>query len=369
MTRRNLPGHSGRVNQCAISGDGGTVASVSSDGSLRLCSTPGASASQVERAATVFTGSAALSLSWETRGDRLLLFGTAACGIKIWNADAKKMALEMVSPANVPHVTRVAMSPDGSSLMACCNGTGHVTSVLQAYSLRGGKPMQTMVLPEGVHITDARYNHNGTLLATAARDGYVRLFDVRDGGVIMQWHAAGVGEGPRGGGGEVPLSIRFGADETSLISCYWEAVDEWSAHMAGRRLARYPLGGPACAAPPAAASADGAADPWLLDAAVDIALSPSGRYVAAANGLPFASIVPLDRGAGGPTAAAWEDGAAPTPAWQALGDLPAGVSSLDWARAVEPSGRVARPPAAPAAMLLTGSADGGLCLHMLADAA
>ena len=77
LGRRSLPGHSGRVNQCCVSGDGATVATVSSDASLRLCALPGASAAQADRAATIMTGSAALCASWETRGDRLLLFGTA----------------------------------------------------------------------------------------------------------------------------------------------------------------------------------------------------------------------------------------------------------------------------------------------------
>jgi WD repeat-containing protein 91 len=77
LTRRSLPGHSGRVNQCSVSGDAATVATVSSDASLRLCALPGASPAQADRAATIMTGSAALCVSWETRGDRLLLFGTA----------------------------------------------------------------------------------------------------------------------------------------------------------------------------------------------------------------------------------------------------------------------------------------------------
>jgi hypothetical protein len=56
-SKRNLPGHSGRVNQCSVSGDGATLASVSDDCSLRLCSLPGASPAQADRAATILIGS------------------------------------------------------------------------------------------------------------------------------------------------------------------------------------------------------------------------------------------------------------------------------------------------------------------------
>ena len=221
----SFPSHNGPVKRCVFSGAGSTIASASSDATVRVHDLPGTGPAN-DRSATICCAAPVSSLSWEKRSDRLLLLGSVAGEISVWDVDEKKMALELQSDPAFPRVCDLCASPDGVSLVAACATTqqvlarslarsrartlslnttaacsralkktdaGHVSrqssSVLQAYSLRAGKLMQTLEAKGDGSIRALHYNHNGSLLAAGTSQGMLQVpFCLR----FRYWIDAGV---------------------------------------------------------------------------------------------------------------------------------------------------------------------------------
>ncbi|EKX53171.1 hypothetical protein GUITHDRAFT_132936 [Guillardia theta CCMP2712] len=265
VNERVFPGHSSSVLCCRFSGDGGNFASSSQDLSVRIQVLPNARAAQMERSATIFLSSPALTLSWEKRYDRLLLMGTAKGELKAWDADTKNMAFETSADKQNAQMINLSPNPDGSSVVAVCSNKQSTWSQLQVFSLRGGKKTQVLDAKEGFNYRGIDHNHNGSLLAVSANN----LIQLKDLSTIMEWKAH-----------DAAIScVKFGYDETTIISAGADGyVKEWSAHSPGKELFSQRM-----------ISGD-------EEAIMDVALSPIGRHVIACSGNYVAAhlIDPLD---------------------------------------------------------------------------
>lgn len=88
--------------------------------------------------------------------------------------------------------------------------------------------MEIYVLPLGKDppaVTSLSFNHNGKLLAAAATDGMIHMFDMSAGQQVTGWpaHECAIN------------SILFGPDETSIFSFGTDGnIFEWSLHNQGK---------------------------------------------------------------------------------------------------------------------------------------
>ncbi|BFG29699.1 hypothetical protein CerSpe_159730 [Prunus speciosa] len=177
-----------------------------------------------------------MSLDWECKSDRLLLIGTADGGIKAWNVDAKRVVCDLNTSEAFPSVLDIKCSPVEpifvSALASKGHGSSHLDSLgfatLTVWNMKTWKAMT--VLPLGKDppaITSLSFNHNGKILAAAATDGMIHMFDMSAGLQITGWPAHD----------SAISSILFGPDETSIFSLGVDGkVLEWSLQNQGQIL-------------------------------------------------------------------------------------------------------------------------------------
>jgi hypothetical protein len=217
-------GHSGGVRAVAVAEDGAAFASAGGcTVQVQALAPAGA-----ELAATIMlpNGVPASALAWTrtARGAQALLVVGAeeGGGIKVWEARGKVMAAEHAAPDGLPHVLALAASPDGAAFAAALADAPRARAALQLWSLRAGKLVRSIEAggadssgsKDGcAAVLAVHHNHNGSLLAGACADGFVRVWDVRSASdldrPIMAWRAHA---------GRPATAVRFSPDETALFS-------------------------------------------------------------------------------------------------------------------------------------------------------
>ncbi|KAL4578138.1 hypothetical protein LXL04_014257 [Taraxacum kok-saghyz] len=227
-------GHTSPISCCRFSTSGDNIASASVDGTVRVWTYD--SSTSASRNATIYCGAEIMSLEWDCKSDRLLLIGTADGGIKAWNVDAKRVVCDLTTTDSFPSVLDLKCSPVEPLFVSAAasrrNGTNFIDKLgfasLTVWNMRTWKPMT--VLPLGKDppaITSLCFNHNGKILAAAATDGMIHMFDMSAGLQITGWpaHDSGIS------------SVLFGPDETSIFSLGTDGkVFEWSLHNQGKVL-------------------------------------------------------------------------------------------------------------------------------------
>ncbi|PIN24318.1 U5 snRNP-specific protein-like factor [Handroanthus impetiginosus] len=187
------------------------ITSASVDGRVRIWTYD--SAPQTSRNATIYCGAEIMSL-----------LSTSYGGIKAWNVDTRQLVLEDRRPQATELLCSVIRPVYLVFLNLCREGTGYFDKLgfasLTVWNMRTWKA--TTVLPLGKDppaITSLSFNHNGKLLAAAATDKMIHIFDMSAGQQVTEWPAHDAAFS----------SIRFGPDETSIIF-------EWSLHNQGKIL-------------------------------------------------------------------------------------------------------------------------------------
>ncbi|XP_047166513.1 WD repeat-containing protein 91 homolog [Vigna umbellata] len=227
-------GHTSPISRCRFSASGNNIASASLDGTVRIwtydTSTP------VSRNATIYCGTEILSLDWECKSDRLLLIGTSDGCIKAWNVDAKRVVCDLSTTESFPSVLDLKCSPVEPIFVsaAASGGAGskYVDNLgfasLTVWNMKTWKAMTVLPLGEDPPaITSLCFNHNGKILAAAAVDGMIHMFDMSAGLQITGWpaHDSSIS------------SILFGPDETSIFSLGSDGkIFEWSLQNQGQIL-------------------------------------------------------------------------------------------------------------------------------------
>ncbi|XP_076895146.1 uncharacterized protein LOC143547655 [Bidens hawaiensis] len=227
-------GHTSPISCCRFSTSGDNIASASVDGTVRIWTYD--SSTSASRNATIYCGAEIMSLEWDCKSDRLLLIGTADGGIKAWNVDAKRVVCDLSTTSAFPSVVDLKCSPVEPIFVSAAasrgNGTSYIDKLgfasLTVWNMRTWKPMA--VLPLGKDppaITSLCFNHNGKILAAAAADGMIHMFDMSAGLQITGWPAHD----------SAISSVLFGPDETSIFSLGVDGkVFEWSLQNQGKVL-------------------------------------------------------------------------------------------------------------------------------------
>ncbi|KAL5538187.1 hypothetical protein UlMin_043008, partial [Ulmus minor] len=227
-------GHTSPISRCRFSASGNNIASASVDGTVRIWTYD--SSTSASRNATIYCGAEILSLDWECKSERLLLIGTADGGIKAWNVDAKRVVCDLNTTESFPSVLDIKCSPVEPIFVSaaasrrpgasCIDNLGFAS--LTVWNMKTWKIMT--VLPLGKDppaITSLCFNHNGKILAAAAIDGMIHMFDMSAGLQITGWPAHD----------SAISSILFGPDETSIFSLGLDGkIFEWSLQNQGQVL-------------------------------------------------------------------------------------------------------------------------------------
>nr|XP_043632051.1 WD repeat-containing protein 91 homolog [Erigeron canadensis] len=227
-------GHTSPISCCRFSTSGDNIASASVDGTVRIWTYD--SSTSASRNATIYCGAEIMSLEWDCKSDRLLLIGTADGGIKAWNVDAKRVVCDLSTTDAFPCVLDLKCSPVEPLFVSAAASRGHGSSYidklgfasLTVWNMRTWKAMT--VLPLGKDppaITSLCFNHNGKILAAAATDGMIHMFDMSAGLQITGWPAHD----------SAISSVLFGPDETSIFTLGIDGkVFEWSLQSPGKVL-------------------------------------------------------------------------------------------------------------------------------------
>ncbi|KAI3794677.1 hypothetical protein L1987_37310 [Smallanthus sonchifolius] len=226
-------GHTSPISCCRFSTSGDNIASASVDGTVRIWTYD--SSTSASRNATIYCGAEIMSLEWDCKSDRLIKC-TADGGIKAWNVDAKRVVCDLNTTSAFPSVLDLKCSPVEPIFVSAAASRGHGTSFidklgfasLTVWNMRTWKPMA--VLPLGKDppaITSLCFNDNGKILAAAATDGMIHMFDMSAGLQITGWPAHD----------SAISSVLFGPDETSIFSLGIDGkIFEWSLQNQGKVL-------------------------------------------------------------------------------------------------------------------------------------
>ncbi|KZV36455.1 WD repeat-containing protein 91 [Dorcoceras hygrometricum] len=225
-------GHTSPITRCRFSASGDNIASASIDGTVRIWTYD--SSAPTSRNATIYCGAEIMSLEWDCKSDRLLLIGTSNGGIKVWNVDAKRVVCDLNLTEAYPSILDLKCSPVEpifvSAAASTRQGTGYINRMgfasLTVWNMRTWKSMAVLPLGEDPPaITSLCFNHNGKLLAAAATDGLIHMFDMSAGQQVTGWPAHDCAIN----------SILFGPDETSIFSFGTDGnIFEWSLHNQGK---------------------------------------------------------------------------------------------------------------------------------------
>ncbi|OIT08698.1 hypothetical protein A4A49_18822 [Nicotiana attenuata] len=227
-------GHTSPISRCRFSATGDNVASASVDGTVRIWTYD--SSAPASRNATIYCGAEIMSLEWECKSDRLLLIGTSDGGIKVWNVDAKRVVCDLSCTEAFPSVLDLKCSPVEPIFVSAAASGGRGSSdigklgcaSLTVWNMRTWKAMTVLPLGEDPPaITSVCFNHNGKLLAAAATDGMIHMFDMSVGLQITGWPAHD----------SAISSVLFGSDETSIFTLGIDGkIFEWSLQNQGKVL-------------------------------------------------------------------------------------------------------------------------------------
>ncbi|CAI9092342.1 OLC1v1027544C1 [Oldenlandia corymbosa var. corymbosa] len=225
-------GHTSPISRCRFSASGDNIASASQDGTVRIWTYD--SSVPASRNATIYCGAEVLSLEWDCKSDRLLLIGTNDGSIKAWNVDAKRVVCDLNTAKEFPSVLDIKCSPVEPIFVSASASKGQGTNIIDSlgfasltvWNMRTWKAMTVLPLGEDPPaITSLCFNHNGKLLAAAAVDGMIHMFDMSSGLQITGWPAHD----------SAISSVLFGPDETSIFSLGTDGkVLEWSLQNQGK---------------------------------------------------------------------------------------------------------------------------------------
>ncbi|KAJ9139813.1 hypothetical protein P3X46_030511 [Hevea brasiliensis] len=227
-------GHTSPISRCRFSASGNNIASASVDGTVRIWTYD--SSTPTSRNATIYCGAEIMSLDWDCKSDRLLLIGTADGGIKAWNVDAKRVVCDLNTSEAFPSVLDLKCSPVEPVFVSAAasrkQGSNYLDSLgfasLTVWNMKTWRAMTVLPLGEDPPaITSLCFNHNGKILAAAATDGMIHMFDMSAGLQITGWpaHDSAIN------------SILFGPDETSIFSLGSDGkIFEWSLQNQGHVL-------------------------------------------------------------------------------------------------------------------------------------
>lgn len=165
--RQTLHGHNDRINAIAFSHDDGTLASASADGTIRLWETLAGTHRWTLDGHRGSVASVAFSHDGKT-----IVSASEDKSVRHWDTTMRACYRTWWGP---DIVTAVAFSPDGKTLATASGGA------VQLWDADRSEHHHTLVGHQGT-VMPVTFSSTGMILASAGIDGTVRLWDVVRGG-------------------------------------------------------------------------------------------------------------------------------------------------------------------------------------------
>ncbi|CAG8672148.1 11514_t:CDS:10 [Funneliformis caledonium] len=193
-----------------------------------------------------------LSLEWEARSDKLLLYGTDERLVKVYNKENRSIVHEFQMDDRFPSCSPVeslfACSGSPRSIDDACIKS--VTGSLITWNLKtmtiqdkfmfeasSNSPSSLPLTP----IETIKFNHNGQMLVTGDKSGGIRIFDIRTLTPIMKWN---ISSASKSGGNSVICSSQYSFDENSIYVVEESGeLSQWSVHKPGLAISQSKLQG------------------------------------------------------------------------------------------------------------------------------
>jgi len=179
IPERRLEGHSGFVSDVALSNNGEYVVSSSWDRSLRLWNLKSGECIQKFLGHTKDVLSVAFSPD-----NRQIVSGGRDNALKMWNVKGECM-FTMERDAHTDWVSTVRFSPALASPLIVSGGWDNLVKV---WSLSNFKCQHTLAGHKG-NVTSVTVSPDGSLCASASKDGTARLWDLSRGELLNEFNA------------------------------------------------------------------------------------------------------------------------------------------------------------------------------------
>ncbi|MEG4584030.1 AAA-like domain-containing protein, partial [Microcoleus sp. MOSTC5] len=164
--RNHLEGHSNSVNSVAFSPDGKTLASASSDHTIKLWNV------QTQKPIATLTGHSNSVWSVAFSPDGLTLASASSDNtIKLWNVQTQKPIATHTGHSN--EVYSVAFSPDGLTLASASSD-----HTIKLWHLQSQKPIATLT-GHSNSVNSVAFSPDGLTLASASSDKTIKLWNVQ----------------------------------------------------------------------------------------------------------------------------------------------------------------------------------------------
>jgi WD40 repeat protein len=290
-----LTGHTDSVNSIAISHDGRTLASASSDGTIRLWDltssqpTSEVLAGQPGEAIPGHQGSVT-NLAFSPVAP-VLAYGGSDAYIRLWDV-ARGQPVGQPLSDHISYPSSLAFSPNGRLL-----AVGASDGTIRLWDIAQGRTVGPQLRGHTGSVTTVAFSPNGALLASGSDDGTIRLWDVARGrpAGLLSGHSGSI------------TSLAFSPDGTLLASGsadqtvrLWDVASrqQIGAPFPGRTGAVNSLAFSPDGRTLAVGKADGIIGLWSVDrapslglpiavssdGAVGLALSPGGDLLASGSG-------------------------------------------------------------------------------------
>ncbi len=165
-----LTGHTGWVENIAISPDGKSLASASLDGTVKIWSLePGQE--------VVSMAGSGIRSAYSPNG-KWLAQETADGDLQLWNAQSGEKGLSL--RGNGTAIYGFAFNPDGTRIVA-----GGVDKTAKVWNVATGELLLTLTGHENI-IRDVAYSRDGTRIATAGFDNTARIWDAASGQELLK---------------------------------------------------------------------------------------------------------------------------------------------------------------------------------------
>ncbi|RIA99611.1 WD40-repeat-containing domain protein [Glomus cerebriforme] len=235
-----------------LSHQGNLIASCDVDNTIRIWSYEGSSSTLKHSN----SNSNILSLEWESRSDKILLYGTDERLVKVYNKETRSVIHEYKMDERFPRVNQISCSPV-EPLFACSGSPKSIddaysssdTGSLITFDLKTMTTQDIFMLKASSHspssstmmpIETIKFNHNGQMLVTGDRSGYIRIFDIRTLKSIMEWN---ISSSSKNGSGVI-CSSQFSFDETSIyVIDETGELSQWSCSKPGFVMSQSQLQG------------------------------------------------------------------------------------------------------------------------------
>ncbi|MGD0702887.1 MAG: WD40 repeat domain-containing protein [Trebonia sp.] len=118
-------------------------------------------------------------------GGRMLATADENGGVKLWDVSRRSLADVLQSPAGLVSLAAVTASPDGQTIAFSGPENSHGQYPVELWSVARHQITATLPADDTVAVTTLAFSPDGDMLASGGGDGAVKLWDMQDGGALL----------------------------------------------------------------------------------------------------------------------------------------------------------------------------------------